>query len=32
MLHDLQGDEKNSMQIFNDILGKAEGNRRCGVL
>lgn len=32
MLHDLQVDEENSMQIVNDILGKAEGNHRCGVL
>lgn len=32
MLNDLQVDEENSMQIVNDILGKAEGNRRCGVL
>ncbi len=32
MLHDLQIDEENCMQIVNDILGKAEGNRRCGVL
>ena len=32
MLHDLQIDEENCMQIVNDILGKAEENRRCGVL
>ena len=32
MLHDLQVDEENSMQIVNDILGKAEEKRRCGVL
>lgn len=32
MLHDLQVDEGNSMQIVNDILGKAEENRRCRVL
>lgn len=32
MLHDLQVDEENSMQIVNDILGKAEENRRCRVL
>ena len=32
MLHDLQIDEENCMQIVNDILGKAKGNRRCGVL
>lgn len=32
MLHDLQVDEENSMQIVNDISGKAEENRRCGVL
>ena len=32
MLHDLQVDEENSMQIVNDILGKSEKNRRCRVL
>ena len=32
MLHDLQVDEENSMQIVNDILGKAEENSRCRVL
>lgn len=32
MLHDLQIDEENCMQIVNDILGKAEENCRCGVL
>lgn len=32
MLHDLQVDKENSMQIVNDILGKAEENRRYGVL
>ena len=32
MLHDLQVDEENSMQIVNDISGKAEENLRCRVL
>lgn len=32
MLHDLQIDGENSMQIVNDILEKAEENCRCGVL
>ena len=32
MLHDLQVDEENCMQIVNDILEKAEENCRCGVL
>lgn len=32
MLHDLQVDEENCMQIVNDILGKAEENCRCGML
>ena len=32
MLHDLQVDEEDSMQIVNDILGKAVENCRCRVL
>ena len=32
MLHELQLDEENSIQIVNDSLGKAVENRRCGVL